>query len=125
MTRCRIPEFCERFKIDLGRIDNVKSRRILPGSFNERNIYFYIHKEHYCVHWKRNREDFLLSAINELEVDCNIVKNKTVKDKLIQTICCRFPKQNEVDQLENVLVFDLETYNVEDTLKHMQPDCLL
>ena len=95
----------------MGRIDDVKSKRILPRSVNEKNICFYTHKKHYCVPWKRNKGNALLGAINEIERNCRNFKNKTAKDKLSQTICCRCPKENEVDQLQNVLVFDLETYN--------------
>ena len=45
MTRCRIPEFCERYKIDTG-IYEIKCKRILPRSGIERNICLHIHKNH-------------------------------------------------------------------------------
>ena len=37
MTRCRIPDFCERYKIDIGMYD-VKSKRILTRTVKERNV---------------------------------------------------------------------------------------
>ena len=39
MARCKIPEFCERYKIDIG-IYDTKSKRILSGMLN-RGIYVY------------------------------------------------------------------------------------
>ena len=47
MTPCRIPNFCERYRIDIG-IYDPKSRR-LPRSGKQRNKCLYIHKYHYCV----------------------------------------------------------------------------
>ena len=48
MARCRVPELCERYKIDIGIYDD-KSKRILPRSVNQRDNCIYIHKNHYCV----------------------------------------------------------------------------
>ena len=48
MSRCRIPEFCERYKIDIG-IYDLNSGRILPRTVKQRNKCVYIHKNHYCV----------------------------------------------------------------------------
>ena len=48
MTRYRIPEFCERYKIDIG-IYNLTRRRILPRSVKHREKRLYIFKNHYCV----------------------------------------------------------------------------
>ena len=48
MTRCRIPEICERYKIDIGIFD-LKSKRILPRSVNERHLCLYILKIQYSV----------------------------------------------------------------------------
>ena len=66
MTRCTIPEFCERYKLDIG-IYDPKSKRILPINVKERNIYVNIHKNQYCVFWKKNRKDFLLSVVEEID----------------------------------------------------------
>ena len=48
MTRCRIPEICERYKIDIG-IYNLTRRRILPRSVKHSEKCLYIFKNHYCV----------------------------------------------------------------------------
>ena len=66
MTRCRIPGFCERYKIYIG-IYDFKSKRILPRSVKQRNVCEYIQKNHYCVLWKKNRRDSLLNGVEEIE----------------------------------------------------------
>ena len=85
MTPCRIPEFCERYEIDIG-ICDVKSKRILPRSVNQRTICFYIHKNHYCVIWKENRKDSLVNGVGEKEANFKFVKNKVSENKLSQRI---------------------------------------
>ena len=110
MTRCRIPEFCERYKIDIG-IYDLNSKRILPRSVKQRDKSVYIHKNHYCVIWKNNRKDSLLNGVEEIENNFRYVKNKINENNLKQRILYRFPKHEPIDQLENVIVFDLETHN--------------
>ena len=53
MTRCRIPKFCERFKIDIG-IYDPKSKRVLLRNVKQRDTCVHIHKSHHCVLWKKN-----------------------------------------------------------------------
>ena len=110
MSRCRIPEFCERYKIDIG-IYDLNSKRILPRTVKQKNICVYIHKNHYCVIWKKNRKDSLLNGVQEIENNFRYVKNKINENNLKQRIRYRFPKHETIDQLENVFVFDLETHN--------------
>ena len=110
MTRCRIPEFCTRYKIDIG-IYDLNSKRILPRTVKQRNNCVYFHKNHYCVIWKRNRQDSLLNGVNEIDKESKYVKNKINENNLKQRILYRFPKHETIDQLENVFVFDLETHN--------------
>ena len=110
MTRCRIPEFCERYKIDIG-IYDLNSKRILPRTVKQRDKCVYIHKNHYCVIWKNNRKDSLLNGVEEIENNFRYVKNKINENNLKQRIRYRFPKNEAIDQLENVFVFDLETHN--------------
>ena len=109
MTRCRIPEFCKRYKIDIG-IYNLNSERILPWTVKKKNICVYIHKNHYCVIWKKNRKDSSLNGVNEIEKNFKYVKNKINENNLKKRIRYRFPKHEPIDQLENVFVFDLETH---------------
>ena len=109
-TRCRIPEFCERYKIDIGIYDD-KSKRILPRNVKQKNICVYIRKNHYCVIWKKNRKDSLLNGVDEIEKNFKYVKTKINENNLKQRIRYRFPKHETIDQLKNVFVFDLETHN--------------
>ena len=110
MPRCRIPEFCKRYKIDIGIYDLINGR-ILPRTVKQKNICVYIHKNHYCVIWKKNRRDFLLNGVNEIENNFKYIKNKINENNIKQRIRYRFPKHETIDQLENVFVFDLETHN--------------
>ena len=110
MSRCRIPEFCKRYEIDIG-IYDLNSKRILPRTVKQKNICVYIHKNHYCVIWKKNRKDSLLNGVQEIENIFRYVKNKINENNLKQRIRYRFPKYERIDQLKNVFVFDLETHN--------------
>ena len=110
MSRCRIPEFCNRYKIDIG-IYDLNKQRILPRTVNQRDKCVHIHKNHYCVIWKKNRKDSLLNGVKEVDENFRYVKNKINEDNLKQRIRYRFPKHETIDQLENVFVFDLETQN--------------
>ena len=110
MPRCRIPEFCKRYKIDIG-IYDLNNGRILPRTVKQKNICVYILKNHYCVIWKKNRRDSLLNGVNEIENNFKYIKNKINENNLKQRIRSRFPKHETIDQLENVFVFDIETHN--------------
>ena len=110
MARCRIPEFCKRYKIDIG-IYDLNSKRILPWTVKQKNICVHIHRNHYCVIWKKNRRDSLLNGIDEIENNFRYIKNKINENNLKQRIPYRFPKHETINQLENVFVFDLETHN--------------
>ena len=61
MTRCRIPEFSERFKIDIG-IYDPKSNEYSLGMLNKEIYVYTFIKNHYCVVWKTNRRDSLLGG---------------------------------------------------------------
>ena len=110
MARCRIPEFCKRYKIDIGIYDRDNGR-ILPRTVKQKNTCVYIHKNHYCVIWKKNRKDSLLNGVDEIDKNFKYIKNKINEDNLKQRTRYRFPKYEKIDQLENVFVFDLETQN--------------
>ena len=113
MTQCRTPEFCKGYKIDIG-IYDPKRKRILPWTIKQKNICVYIHKNHYCVIWKKNRKDSLLNGVDEIDKIFKYVKNKINEDNLKQRIRYKIPKHETIDQLENVFVFDLETHNDEE-----------
>ena len=110
MTRCRIPDSCERYKIDIGIFD-PKDESFLPRTVKQRDICVHIHKNHYCGIWKKNRKKSLLIKVDEIDINFKYVKNKINKNNLKQRIRYRFRKRETIDQLENVFVFDLETWN--------------
>ena len=110
MTQCSIPEICKRYKKDNG-IYYLKTKRILPQTVKQKNICVYIHKNHYCVIWKKNRKDSLLNGVDEIDKNFKYIKNKINENNLKQRILNSFPKHETIDQLENVFVFDLETQN--------------
>ena len=56
MARCRIPESCNRYNIDIG-IYDPKSKRILLRTVKQRDVCVHIHKYPYCVIWKKNRKN--------------------------------------------------------------------
>ena len=83
MSRCRIPEFCKRHKIDIG-IYDLNSERLLPRNVKQKNICVHIHKNHYCVIWKKNRKDSLLNGVEEIDRNFKKVKNKVNENNLKQ-----------------------------------------
>ena len=85
MTRCRIPEFCKRYKIDV-EIHDFRGKRILLRSVKHRDIGSYIQKNQYCVLWKKIRSDSLLNGVNETEAIFDCVNNKINEDNLSQRV---------------------------------------
>ena len=110
MTRCRIPEFCERYKIDI-KIYDPKSKRILPRNVKQRDICVHIHKNHYCVIWKKKRKDYLLNGVDEIDRTFKHARKNKNENNLKRRIPYEIPKHETINQLENVFVFDLETHN--------------
>ena len=112
MPRCKIPEFCEPYKLDIG-IYDPKSKRILPRTVKQRDICVHIHKKHYCVVWKKIEKIFFNEA-EKIDKNFEYVKNIMNESNLKQRIRYRFPKHETIDQLENLFVFDLETLNYQE-----------
>ena len=81
MTLCRIPEFYERYKINIGIFD-LKSRRILPKTVELGHICVHTLKNYYCVFWKKNRIDSLLNGVEETSKSFKYVKNKISESSL-------------------------------------------
>ena len=110
LSGCRIPEFCEIYKIAIG-IYDPKSKRKLPRSVKQRDECVYIHKNYYCVIWKKSRKDALLNGVDKIDKKFKCVKNKINGNNLKQRIRYKFSKHETKDQIENVFVLDLETHN--------------
>ena len=102
MTRSRIPEFRERYKIGIG-INDLKSTQLLSRTVKRRDIFLYIHENLYYVFWKTIRRDSLLNGVEETERNFKDVKNKIKENKLVQRIGYSFRKHETVDQLETCL----------------------
>ena len=81
MAWCRFPEICDIYKIEIG-IYDPRSKRILPRTVKQREKCVHVHKRHYCVIWKKNREDSLLNGVEEIDKNLKHVKNK--KKKIFQ-----------------------------------------
>ena len=63
---------------------------------------------------EKKRRNSLLNGVDEIERNFKYVKNEINEDNLKQRISYRFPKQETIDQLENVFVFVLETLNYQE-----------
>ena len=60
---------------------------------------------------KKSRLHNLLSGVEEIDRKFKFGKNAVNENILNQNFRYRFPKHETIDQLENVFVFDSETYN--------------
>ena len=89
----------------------IKVKEFFLGVLNTETFVCSFIKNHYCVIWKTNRRDSSLNGVEEINRNFNFVKNKINGKNLKQRSRYRFPKHETIDQLENVFVFDLETYN--------------
>ena len=78
MTLCRIPELCERYRIDIG-IYDPKSKRKFPRNVKQRGICVHSHKNQYCVTWKKNGRDSLLNGVEEIGRSFKYAKNNKRK----------------------------------------------
>ena len=109
-TRYRLPKFCERCKIHIG-IYDIESKRILLRNVKQRDVCVYLQKNHYCVVRKKNGKDSLFNGVEEIERKFSYVRNKIIEKILKQKISDRFTKHETIGQLDKVFVFELGTYN--------------
>ena len=110
ITSAKIQPFCKKQKINLG-VYNPKQQEILPRSVTERRICLFIHENHFCVIWKREKTNFT-DAIKEIEKDFEYQPNHINDNNLKQVVEYKFPIFNEKDCLFAVFSFDLETVNM-------------
>ena len=95
MTRCRNPNICEKYRVDIG-IYDPKSERILPRNVKQKDICVHIHENHYCVNSKK-RKDALLNGEEEVEKKFNFVKNQIKEDNLSQRISYKITQLETID----------------------------
>ena len=73
MTRCRIPDFCERYKIDIG-IYDPKSERILPRSIKPKHLCVHTLKKLFLCFLEKTRQSSLLNGVEEIDRSFQYVK---------------------------------------------------
>ena len=73
LTKSRVPDFSELYKIDIG-VPDLKSKRILHRSVNQRNNCVHNHRNFYCVIRKKNRISSLLKGVGERERNSKCAK---------------------------------------------------
>ena len=113
MLRARVSLFCKRVGIGIGFWSN-EDKRIMPRNCPVRNKCLYLYKQHYCVIWKNNDNDSLLNAAKEVENNFQYIRNRINNNNLKNIIKYSFPFKEKHNELDNVLIFDIETGNVED-----------
>ena len=120
MTSAKIQTFCKKHNINLG-VYNPKQQEILPRSVTERRICLFIHKNHFCVIWKKEKTKFM-DAIKELEKNFEYQPNHINDNILKQVVEYKFPISNGKDCLFAVfsLISKLLTCHIKNFVKHKQ-----
>ena len=72
MSRCRLPELCHRYKIDIGSYD-PKSKRILPRNIKQKDECVHIQKKSLLCCLEKSREDSLLNVVEEIDMNFKFV----------------------------------------------------
>ena len=96
MTRCKIPEFCEKNKTDIG-IYDLNSKKLLPRSGEQREVFVHIHKNHYCDIWKKIRRVGLLNGVEETGKIFEYIESKMNENNLKESLRYRFAKHEGID----------------------------
>ena len=114
MTQAKTQPFCRQYNLNLG-VYNVKQKIILPRSLTQRNIFLYIHDNHFYVICKINLSTYF-DTIKDLKGNFKYESNQ-ISDVIIkQVIEYKFPISNEKNCMFAVVALDLETCNVEKQL---------
>ena len=75
MNRCRIPDCCERYKIDTG-IYDPKSKWILSRSIKPKDLCVHTHKKLLLCFLEKKRQGSLLNGVEEIDRSLQYVKNR-------------------------------------------------
>ena len=84
----------------------LKGKDFFLGLLNRGTYVYTFIKIDYCVIWKKNRKNSLPNGVEEIDKSFKYVKNKINESKWKKRIRYRFPKQETIDQLENMFVID-------------------
>ena len=90
----------------------LKAKEYSLGVLNRGTyVYTFIKVIIVSIFAKKSKRDGLLNGVEEVERNFKFVKNTIRENNLKQGIRYRVPKHKTIDQLDNVFVFDLETFN--------------
>ena len=81
MTRCRIPEFSERYQIDIGIFD-PKGKRIFSRNVKQRDMCVFVQKIT-IVSFGKMRRDSSLNGVEEIDKNFNYGKYK-INEKILK-----------------------------------------
>ena len=120
MTSAKLRHFCKKHNNNLG-FYNSKQQKILPRSVTEQKICLFIHKNHFCVIWKREKTNFT-DAIKEIEKNFEYQPNHITDNILEQVVEYIFPTSNEKDVCLRcfLLISKSLTCHIKIFVKHMQ-----
>ena len=94
-------------------IINRNERKILPKNILQKeDKLLYLYKNHFCVLWISNGINFS-KAVEELELNFKYVNNKVTDANVNKFTEYKFNPKKIDSQLNNVIVYDIETYNKE------------
>ena len=86
----------------------LKKHRILPEKGNKKNICLYINN--IIVIWKNNLSDSLLKTVKKVKDNFKNIRKRIDTKNLKKVKKYTFPHKTYTHELDNVLVFDIETY---------------
>ena len=104
MTLARIQPFVKKNGIE---IEYFNGKEVLPRSVKERKKCLYLHNNHFCCIWG----DSLKKAVEELQVNFKLVNNFVNCYFVNKYVEYNFKPNTIESQLNNVCVYDIETYN--------------
>ena len=94
----------------------------MPRTITEKDKALYLHNNHFCVIWKSDLRSGpanswasvkvnFSKAIEELELNFKYVNNKVTDANVTKFKEYKFNPKKVDSQLNNVIVYDIETYN--------------
>ena len=110
MTSARIQLFCRIYNINIGYYDGF---RVCPRNITGRNTAIKILNNQFCLIWKSQNFSLNQAIENELKLNFKVVDN-VISDKHVKSyIKYEYKPKNVQSQLTNMVVFDLETFNID------------
>ena len=107
MTSASVQPFHRKYNINIGCFDRT---RINPRNITERNTALKIHNNHFCFFWKSGGISFI-QAIKELKQNSKVVDNILSDQHVKIHIKYEYKPEKVQTPLNNIIVYDLETFN--------------